>query len=286
MAYLHIGRSVFGMNFTELGNLVLFDQNNATVWQLFDHPTDSLLVGQTLFPFQKLTSSTSSSNLTPVLYSLTVQADNTLVAYVESHLSLPYFRSYSNVEYVKLENESLLGQKIPIASSSSPQFIRLNLDGHLKAYEWGRSNWNTVAHLMTSDIGDCCYPMVCGNYGICSSNGQCSCPEEAIGNSTFRQINHTQPSLGCSLVTPICCDHSQYHTILELKNTNYFYFNSYSSTLEDYKKSCLENCSYIAALFIDNWAYDPRNGCFLLSEVFSLINNEGRDENVTGFLKV
>ncbi|THG15713.1 hypothetical protein TEA_019760 [Camellia sinensis var. sinensis] len=197
MAYLHIGRSVFDMNFTELGNLVLFNQNNATVWQLFDHPTDSLLVGQTLFPFQKLTSSTSSSNLTPVLYSLTVQADNTLVAYVESHLSLPYFRSYSNVEYVKLENESLLGQKIPIASSSSPQFIRLNLDGHLKAYEWGRSNWNTVAHLMTSDIGDCCYPMVCGNYGICSSNGQCSCPEEAIGNSTFRQINHTQPSLGC-----------------------------------------------------------------------------------------
>ncbi|XP_028063000.1 uncharacterized protein LOC114266311 [Camellia sinensis] len=41
------GKSVFGMNFTELGNLVLFDQNNATVWQSFDHPTDSLLVGQT-----------------------------------------------------------------------------------------------------------------------------------------------------------------------------------------------------------------------------------------------
>ncbi|CAL5403903.1 unnamed protein product [Camellia sinensis] len=143
-----------------------------------------------------------------------------------------------------------------------------------------------VADLMISDIGDCHYPMVCGNYGICSSNGQCSCLEEAIGNSTFRKINYTQPSLGCSLVTPISCDHSRYHTLLELKNTSYFYFNSYSSTLEDSKKSCLENCSYIAALFIDNWAYDPHNGCFLLLEVFSLINNEGRDENVTGFLNV
>ncbi|KAF5949210.1 hypothetical protein HYC85_015167 [Camellia sinensis] len=47
------GKSVFGLKFTESGNLVLFDRNDATVWQSFDHPTDSLLVGQTLFPGQK-----------------------------------------------------------------------------------------------------------------------------------------------------------------------------------------------------------------------------------------
>ncbi|GMP67634.1 hypothetical protein CsSME_00027556 [Camellia sinensis var. sinensis] len=37
--------------------------------------------------------------------------------------------------------------------------------------------------------------------------------------------------------------------------------------------NCLKNCSCKAAFF----AYDL-NACFLLSEVFSLINNEGRDE--------
>ncbi|CAL5343083.1 unnamed protein product [Camellia sinensis] len=203
------GKSVFGMNFTELGNLALFDQNNATVW--YGH---------------KLTSSKSTSNLTPGLFSFKVQDYYKMVgAYVESNPPLPYFKSYVGVKYVKFKKESFLGHKILVASLSSPhhQFIRLDLDGHLKAYEWDgwnwNWNWNVTADLMTSDIGDCGYPMVCGNYGICSSNGQCSCQEEAIYNNTFWQINSRQPSLGCSLVTPISCDHSKYHTLLELKNT-------------------------------------------------------------------
>ncbi|THG17191.1 hypothetical protein TEA_027009 [Camellia sinensis var. sinensis] len=135
------GKSVFGMNFTELGNLVLFDQNNAT----------------------KLTSSKSVLNLTPGLFSLKVHDYyNMVVAYVESNPPLPYFKSYVRVKYVKFEKESFLGQTILVASSSSPhrQFIRLDPDGHLKAYKWDGLNWNVMADLMTSDIGDCGYPMV------------------------------------------------------------------------------------------------------------------------------
>ncbi|CAL5403908.1 unnamed protein product [Camellia sinensis] len=285
--------SVSGLNLTEDGNLVLFDRNNALVWQSFHHPTDSLLVGQDLVIGQKLTSSTSASNWSQGLFSLTAQTEPdsyVLSAYVESNPPWSYLRSYSYTNYFKFENQSFNWQQIPAASSSSVQFIRLDPDGHLKAYEWGRSNWNGVADLLTSDIGDCGYPMACGNYGICSSNGQCACPDDANSEtSTFRQISHRQPNHGCSLVTPISCDHSQYHTLLELKNTSYFYSNPqypYSqyrhyldgqTGLEDCKKSCLKNCSCKAAFF----AYDQ--ACFLLSEVFSLINNEGRDEI---FLKV
>ncbi|THG03019.1 hypothetical protein TEA_013149 [Camellia sinensis var. sinensis] len=286
------GKSVFGLKFTVSGNLVLFDRNDATVWQSFDHPTDSLLVGQTLFPGQKLTSSTSSSNSTPGLFSLTVQ-DYRLLGYVESNPPLPYFQSgLGFINYVKYDNGSFNGQNIPLASSSG-QFIRLDPDGHLKVYESGELNWNAVVDLLTPGIGYCGYPMVCSNYGICSSNGQCACPDDANSEtSTFRQISYTQPNLGCSLVTPISCSHSQYHTLLELKNTSYFYFNIIHTDknsfldekidLENCKKSCLKNCSCKAALF----AYDSRKGCLLLSEVFSLINNEGMVENVTVFLKV
>ncbi|CAL5404128.1 unnamed protein product [Camellia sinensis] len=264
------GKSVFGMNFTELGNLALFDQNNATVW--YGH---------------KLTSSKSTSNLTPGLFSFKVQDYYKMVgAYVESNPPLPYFKSYVGVKYVKFKKESFLGHKILVASLSSPhhQFIRLDLDGHLKAYEWDgwnwNWNWNVTADLMTSDIGDCGYPMVCGNYGICSSNGQCSCQEEAIYNNTFWQINSRQPSLGCSLVTPISCDHSKYHTLLELKNTT-------KLALEDCKTSCLKNCSCKVAFFAHTLGYDSKQGCLLLSEVFSLLSNEGTtDETVFVFLKV
>ncbi|THG14426.1 hypothetical protein TEA_021251 [Camellia sinensis var. sinensis] len=170
--------SVSGLNLTEDGNLVLFDRNNAMVWQSFHHPTDSLLVGQDLVLGRKLTSSTSASNWSQGLFSLAAQFEPpdfySLSAYVESNPPWSYLQYYSQTNYFKFENESFNGQLIPAASSSA-QFIRLDPDGHLKVYEWGGSNWNVVADLLTSHIaiGDCGYPMVCGNYGICSSNGQC-----------------------------------------------------------------------------------------------------------------
>ncbi|KAM0047203.1 putative bulb-type lectin domain-containing protein [Helianthus debilis subsp. tardiflorus] len=46
------GKSVVGMNLTDTGNLVLFDDHNSVVWQSFDYPTDSLLPGQKLFQGQ------------------------------------------------------------------------------------------------------------------------------------------------------------------------------------------------------------------------------------------
>ncbi|XP_034701078.1 EP1-like glycoprotein 4 [Vitis riparia] len=48
------GKSVVGLNLTETGNLVLFDSNDASVWQSFDHPTDSLVPEQNLLFGQKL----------------------------------------------------------------------------------------------------------------------------------------------------------------------------------------------------------------------------------------
>ncbi|KAJ0479871.1 putative bulb-type lectin domain-containing protein [Helianthus annuus] len=55
------GKSVAGMNLTHTGNLVLFDHRNSVVWQSFDHPTDSLLLGQMLYQDKKLKSSVSDT---------------------------------------------------------------------------------------------------------------------------------------------------------------------------------------------------------------------------------
>jgi len=53
------GRTIAGMAITELGNLVLYDQRNATVWQSFDHPTDAMVPGQSLMEGMRLTANTS-----------------------------------------------------------------------------------------------------------------------------------------------------------------------------------------------------------------------------------
>ncbi|CAL5342786.1 unnamed protein product [Camellia sinensis] len=56
-----LGKSVVGMDTTEWENLVLFNNKGAIVWQYFDYPTNTLLVGQQLYEDQKLIP--SSSNL-------------------------------------------------------------------------------------------------------------------------------------------------------------------------------------------------------------------------------
>uniref|UniRef100_K4CG79 Protein kinase domain-containing protein n=1 Tax=Solanum lycopersicum TaxID=4081 RepID=K4CG79_SOLLC len=53
-----------------MGNLVLFDTTNRTVWQSFDHPTDCLLPGQNLVSGQKLTASISADNSSQVCSAL------------------------------------------------------------------------------------------------------------------------------------------------------------------------------------------------------------------------
>ncbi|KAF5949196.1 hypothetical protein HYC85_015153 [Camellia sinensis] len=220
-------KSVFGLKLTELGNLVLFDRHDTTVWQSFDHPTDSLIYWADVGSWAEAH-----------LQHIRIQLESRLLAYMESNPSYLFF-----INYVKFENGSFNRQLIPAASTSSPQFMRLEPDGHLKVYQLGDSNWNVVVDLLTSQIRD----------------GECGSP-----------------------VTPIYCDHSQYHILLELKNTSYFNFNSKytfsynniyyldgKTELEDCKMSCLK---IVCA--------KP------LSLLLSLINNDGAVDNITVFLNV
>lgn len=58
------------------GNFVLYDYNNISriIWQSFDHPTDTLLEGQSLPPGSHLTSSLSETNSSTGRFHLYMQA--------------------------------------------------------------------------------------------------------------------------------------------------------------------------------------------------------------------
>ena len=38
-------KSVAGLHLTDTCNLMLLDENNTTIWQSFDYPTDTLVLG-------------------------------------------------------------------------------------------------------------------------------------------------------------------------------------------------------------------------------------------------
>nr|XP_043614166.1 G-type lectin S-receptor-like serine/threonine-protein kinase At5g35370 [Erigeron canadensis] len=157
------GKSVAGMQITDSGNLVLFNSRNTSVWQSFDHQTDSMVPGQKLVQGQKLVSSVSSTNWGKGLYSLEV-TNKGLVAYLESNPRRVYYSYIINGvdrskerSYVKFLNGSLSlfihssepsrpDAEIPVPLASSAQYMKLMPDGHLKVLEW-QSGWNVVADL-------------------------------------------------------------------------------------------------------------------------------------------
>ncbi|KAF8006160.1 hypothetical protein BT93_K0465 [Corymbia citriodora subsp. variegata] len=294
---------VVGLNLTDLGNLVLFDKDNATVWQSFDEPTDSLIPGQKLRQGKRLMPSVSETNWTvDGMISLSMNG-NVLSAQVEIDPPQIYFEANfstqnSSIEfpYVEFENGSLSwvsdstsnGSLISIPRASSAQYMKLGSDGHLRLYELRSYDWNEVADLFKKTVRDCGYPMVCGQYGICS-NRQCSCLTSSGGRSYFQQVDDRQPNLGCFENVPLSCEASQHQSLLELKNIAYF---NRTPNLEDInasscKEACEKNCSCKATIFeYDSNSTNSR--CYLPTQVFSLMNVDKKTftYNSIAYLKV
>ncbi|XP_047078342.1 G-type lectin S-receptor-like serine/threonine-protein kinase SD2-5 [Lolium rigidum] len=296
------GRSVTGMMITEIGNLVLFDHTKATVWQSFAHPTDTLVLGQSLVEGMRLTSNTSATNH----FYITVQGDG-LYAFVESTPPQRYFSDLMGQNKtghyptkVTFMNGSLttFGKPGPDSKSnitlptavSTAQYMRLDSDGYLRLYEWSWSSrdWTTVFDVM--DMLDVCdYPTVCGEYGICTE-GQCGCPlENNSSSSYFKLVDERKPNLGCAPITPILCREIRHHRLLTLPNISYFddsHIVVNATSIDDCKQACLKNCSCMAVTFRYNWNV-PHGDCVWVTKVFSLKSIQPDiDYNSSAYIKV
>ncbi|XP_030475106.1 G-type lectin S-receptor-like serine/threonine-protein kinase SD2-5 [Syzygium oleosum] len=279
-----IGMSVSGMNLTETGNLVLFDKNNATVWQSFDHPTDSLVLGQKLKVGQKLTPGTSSTNWTEqglLSISLTTiglfaqtETDPPQV-YYSVPIDFPNTSDDSNgIEFIKgclaLFMNSPTNGSLLFGLDTSAQYVKFESDGHLRSYRWDVYQWSRRDDILLPDDTGCGYPTVCGKYGICKSDGQCSCPTWSEGMSYFKPMNDSDPKLGCAEIVPLSCEASQFQTLLELNGISYFTSTQIAPDIrntdkDNCKEACANSCSCSAAFF-----YDDSGSCYLVSQVFSL----------------
>ncbi|KAM0856413.1 hypothetical protein ACQ4PT_049154 [Festuca glaucescens] len=296
------GQSVAGMTITELGNLVLFDQNNRSVWQSFDHPTDTLLPRQPLGEGMTLRPNSSFNDWTASKQLYFTALSDGLYAFAGSAQPLSYYvfgASVGKNSYFTLVNGSLvmvdasspsltpqllLDFKLPLASSFQ---IRFECDGHLRVYEWVANKelqMSLVAHDLL-ELDYCDYPTVCGEYGICSG-GQCSCLT-ASDPEYFRQIDYRTPNLGCVLETPISCQSMQDHQLIAIPNVSYFYSNYSIEALladeESCKQSCLTTCSCKAAMF-----QGGGGGCSFVTEVLSLQIDQFKEGsyNESAYLKI
>lgn len=92
------------------------------------------------------------------------------------------------------------------------------------------------------------------------------------------------------LITPISCDHSQYHILMELKYIAYIplylQYGTNKTDLENCKTSCLSNCACKAAQFRFSSPNNIMGHCTLLNDVFSLTYDYGSPNKTTLFIKV
>ncbi|KAF3637320.1 putative G-type lectin S-receptor-like serine/threonine-protein kinase SD2-5-like [Capsicum annuum] len=113
------------------------------------------------------------------------------------------------------------------------------------------------------------------------------------GNVVVRQrkisSDERKKDLGCSQLKSINCNSSQYHSFIELRNTTYFAFelnHELASSilrfegkkLEDCKRTCLRDCSCKAVVFRNDSDGATSGSCLLLTDIFSLIDEEGTDK--------
>ncbi|XP_021810757.1 G-type lectin S-receptor-like serine/threonine-protein kinase At5g35370 [Prunus avium] len=171
----------------EMGNLILLDQFNGSLWESFHYPTDTIVIGQHL-PVGSFLSSTRS-NFSIGDYRLIISDSDALLQWLGQtywKLSMDtnaYTNSNYIVEYMSIDRTGLhlLGRNGTVVviqvllSSSDLRIAKLESSGQFTVKSLSGTDW-------TQEFGgpadDCQIPLVCGRIGLCtaSTSHTCSCP--------------------------------------------------------------------------------------------------------------
>ena len=283
-------KSVAAMDLDVSGNLVLINTDNSSVWQSFDHPTDTLVMGQSLCTGMNLSVMTSDTKWPSGRVYLSAQWNGLLYSFQPARYTRLFETDTSSLcSDFRNGSFGLLENMFSLPLARSLQFMRLEPDGHLRLYEMqgvGQGNL-MVFDVLSPKMNFCDYPMACGDYGVCSE-GQCSCPSL----SNFKFQNERLLSAGCKPLSSTSCNQAQqYHQLIQVNNVSYFSKSVFTllaiSALENVcKQSCLIACDCKAVVFQKN-VYGIDGGyCLLVSEDMTISFADDSSDHFSVFVKI
>ncbi|KAJ1441668.1 S-locus-specific glycoprotein/EP1 [Sesbania bispinosa] len=208
-------KGVVAFRLLENGNIVLLDAKGNFVWQSFEHPTDTLLVGQSLRAKgpSKLVSRLSEKENVDGPYSLVLEPKGLTLYYKSKNSPRPviYWVSsgdmWFSIQKGSLENVTLTSDSETFeiglsffVSNSGPSgnrilgrpvnkspltYLRLGIDGNIKLHTYfvdvRDGVWEVTYTLFDRDSIDeneCQLPERCGKLGLCEDNQCVACPLE------------------------------------------------------------------------------------------------------------
>ena len=196
-------KGVVGVKILHSGNMVLYNKKGNYLWQSFDFPTDTLLVGQSLSGGKRLVSRRSESDGSPGIYSLQMKSGEPILYVSAASGPLVYFnnsrseaifgpqnalpgtftcRSEENVTYDLAFGYRLVATKY----DSTLSFLRLNPNGDLIAYTYDDrvefDAWERTFSLFdpeSTSLDACFRPSKCLSLGICEEEQCVACPAKS-----------------------------------------------------------------------------------------------------------
>ncbi|KAJ6296891.1 hypothetical protein OIU78_022587 [Salix suchowensis] len=189
---LNSSSQVSAMQLQDSGNLVLLDRNNVSLWGSFDHPTDTIVMGQSLAVGTSVDCYTADNDRSDGDYRLVVTAGDAVLQWNRmSYWKLSAEPKGSQdstvpVSFLALNDTGLflLGSDrstVVIKLTLGPANFRvakLGFDGKFRVSKFVDKNW---VQEFVSPADDCQIPLICNKMGLCTS-GRCSCPPNFHGD--------------------------------------------------------------------------------------------------------
>ncbi|TXG52945.1 hypothetical protein EZV62_022114 [Acer yangbiense] len=301
--------SVNALLLTEMGNLVLLDQFNGSLWESFHYPTDTIAIGQHLLAGVSLSSALSDYDLSTGNYSLTVGASDAVLqwqgqtywklsmdtkAYVNSNYMVEYMSINRTGLYLFGKNGSAVVMQVTL-SPSNFRIAKLDASGQFTVISF--SSKDSLLEFVGPNDG-CRIPFICGKVGLCtddtiSGSPTCSCP------SGFRVAS--QNASGCmpsdgSQSLPVACNSTK--TVSQLSSSVFAYLRldygmdyfttdfsdpiKYGVGLSVCQDFCSADCSCLGIFYRNS-----SGSCYVLENVLgSIISTETGDDDLLGYIKV
>ncbi|XP_077213631.1 G-type lectin S-receptor-like serine/threonine-protein kinase LECRK4 [Tasmannia lanceolata] len=213
---IYNGTSADSASMQDDGNFVVMDSGFTVVWQSFEHPTDTILPGQTLIANDKLISNfNGTANYSAGRFMLLMQHDGNLLlnsqyadraywfssSYPKENSTLVFNQS-TMLLYVlngtRIDRSLTDGEKLPIPLGD--YYYRATIDdgGNFQQYSYrkgnasGAGNWSMVWRPFDDP---------CTTYGLCRQYGYCVLDQNQKASchclQGFSQVEPNDPFKGC-----------------------------------------------------------------------------------------
>jgi hypothetical protein len=307
------GVPVAALRLADSCNLALLDARNATLWQSFDFPTDTIVSSQRLPAGGFLASAASESDLSEGQYRLNVTAEDAVLTWMGSQ----YWRLSSDGKSIKdrdgvvdhmlvngtgmyllAEDGGLIIQvTLPDAAL---RIVRLGSDGRLRVTSFASANASaapTDGGGFEAPSNRCELPLACGALGLCTARG-CTCPPLFAAS----QDGGCAPSDGSTSLASVrsSCNSSSAgggtrsldaSSYASLGNGVTYYANKFAApdlagqNVSSCQALCSGNCSCLGYFYVNS-----SSSCYLvqyrLGSLISANSSTGSGSDRLGYIKV